>query len=436
MFDHGGEIFQNEHIQPGGPRGQGRGIGRRDRGPADHLRNQRAAGLEFVVTEASLREVQGRNRRGYTELVLDVQDTWLIQLAGENEPTKAVWVYAVFGDPVFGNISVKDRELLQDAVDTVSDAFLTMERRLPTASAFIQRDTGLRVMRPTTYWSRVAPWLGRTDVPGRPARPVVTLVVEPNHDEPGPVLPDEFDDTFLVGPEPGNSAFFGRNVLQGLVDGIDDFIHERQPRWNRFRSLGPTLIGSAMWINDDVLIDKIAELAAACIVVTKQGRNEQGKLEPLAELNRRTPGMPVHAFAELTELAPNVDGRPVVLGPSSPMYDEPIPTIRTLGFRKSKEHQTPPIIHAKLVLLGHLWWHDEDDSPAGVADVTGFEPYRLWISSANFTSSSRRSLEFGYWTEDRALLEGAERFLVKLMRSSEALDPASDHFEPELVPVD
>ena len=207
--------------------------------------------------------------------------------------------------------------------------------------------------------------------------------------QPGPVLRAEFDDTFPVGPEAGNSAFFGRNVLQGLVDGIDDFIHERQPRWDRFRSLGPTLLGSVMWIDDEVLIDKLGELAAACVVVTKQ------KLESLAELNRRTPGMPVGAFAELTELAPKVKGRPVVVGPSSPVYDDPIPTIRTLGFRKSKEHQFPPIIHTKLALLGHLWWHDEDGSPAGVADVTGFEPFRLWISSANFTGSTPLSVVRG-----------------------------------------
>jgi hypothetical protein len=147
--------------------------------------------------------------------------------------------------------------------------------------------------------------------------------------------------------------------------------------------------------------------------------------------------MPIAAFSELTELAPKVDGQPVLVGPLSPKYSEPIPTIRTLGFRKSKEHGgSPPIIHAKLALLGHLWWHDEDDSPAGVADATGFEPFRPWISSANFTNSSRRSLEFGYWTEDRALIDGAKRFLVKLMRSSEALDPAADQFEPELVPVE
>jgi len=30
---------------------------------------------------------------------------------------------------------------------------MTMERRLPTAAAFIERETGLRVMRPTRYWN-------------------------------------------------------------------------------------------------------------------------------------------------------------------------------------------------------------------------------------------------------------------------------------------
>jgi hypothetical protein len=61
-------------------------------------------------------------------------------------------------------ISVKDRQLLQEALDWRCDAFMTMERRLPTAAAFIERQTGLRVMRPTTYWG-----------PAEPLRPAVLL---------------------------------------------------------------------------------------------------------------------------------------------------------------------------------------------------------------------------------------------------------------------
>jgi hypothetical protein len=58
------------------------------------------------------------------------------------------------------------------------------------------------------------------------------------------------------------------------------------------------------------------------------------------------------------------------------------------------------------------------------------------VSSANFTKSSRRSWEFGYWTEDAALVAGAERFLVRLLASSEDLDPDADAFDPEFAPVE
>src|SRR5439155_17395738 len=103
--------------------------------------------------------------------------------------------------------------------------------------------------------------------------------------------------------------------------------------------------------------------------------------------------------------------------------------IRTLGFRGGY----PPIMHAKLALLGHLWW--TDDGLFG-EEVVGFEPRRLWVSSANFTSSSRSNIEFGYWTEDAALVAGAERFLLKAIASSEDLDAEADHLEPDLAPVE
>ena len=44
--------------------------------------NERAM-FEFVVTEASLREVVNRTHPGYTQWVYDVLDTWLIQSEGE-----------------------------------------------------------------------------------------------------------------------------------------------------------------------------------------------------------------------------------------------------------------------------------------------------------------------------------------------------------------
>lgn len=94
------------------------------------------------------------------------------------------------------------------------------------------------------------------------------------------------------------------------------------------------------------------------------------------------------------------------------------------------------IIHAKMFLLGHQWRHDEDGSPAGVVDVAGFIPKRLWLGSTNGTESSRLGLEFGVWLDDPDLLSDAERFLVKVMRSSEGIDPDDGLFEPEYVSVE
>jgi hypothetical protein len=45
------------------------------------------------------------------------------------------------------------------------------------------------------------------------------------------------------------------------------------------------------------------------------------------------------------------------------------------------------------------------------------------------------SLEFGGWLDDDDLLAAAQRFLVRLLRSSEAVDPEADVFEPELADV-
>jgi hypothetical protein len=133
-------------------------------------------------------------------------------------------------------------------------------------------------------------------------------------------------------------------------------------------------------------------------------------------------------------MAPKVNGARMV-GPWTPVDTTVVPAIRALGFRSPKAQHNLPILHAKLALLGSLWWHDE--GPLGhVDEVIGFEPRRLWIGSANFTESSRRNLEFGFWTEEEALLQGAKQFLVSLMGASEPIDTASDAYEPELAPVE
>jgi hypothetical protein len=197
------------------------------------------------------------------------------------------------------------------------------------------------------------------------------------------------------------------------------------------------MLASAMWIDDPELIEKLGTLSGASVIVTKQGRmpRQLERMQALRDLNDRSPGLPVRAFADLIGLWANVAreayGRRAGLPRSGRPRCPHGPNTRLSPART----RAGAIMHAKLALLGHLRWHDEDEL-GHPDDVIWFMPQRLWISSANFTHRSRRSLEFGFWTEDSALVERAERFLVTAMRFSEGLDPESDWFKPDLAPVE
>lgn len=227
-------------------------------------------------------------------------------------------------------------------------------------------------------------------------------------------------------------ARFGTNVLAGLVDGIDAF-RDDTDRLTSARSLGSAMLGAFMWVDDAELLQRIAEFPAACVVVSKQQRDKRQleRLRRVAAAVEGAAGFPIEAFSELEELRFHQDGVAPVLGPYSQREHIRLPALRTIGYRKVGQHLVP-ILHTKMMLLGELWWHDED-ALGGVADVIGFTPRRLWLGSANGTASSRRSLEFGMWVEDADLLDAAQRFLVGVLAQSEELDPDSDGLEPDLV---
>jgi hypothetical protein len=75
-------------------------------------------------------------------------------------------------------------------------------------------------------------------------------MAETNKDKPS--FPPDFDSEITIGPEDGNKAYFGQNVLRGLIEGIDDFIQFRQPRWR------PTL--APVEYDDEAFRDILAEM--------------------------------------------------------------------------------------------------------------------------------------------------------------------------------
>jgi hypothetical protein len=249
-----------------------------------------------------------------------------------------------------------------------------------------------------------------------------------------PAFPAGLDAAFAFGPQGGQRGYFGRDVLAGLVSGIDDFL-ARARREPGFRSLSPAMIGAFMWLDDPELVERIAGFPYASVVITKQprGRRQQARTDQLKPVLERCPGFPADALPELGGLVAREEGTAPVVGPYSPRTSPLLPPLRTVGFRKTGDRLIP-ILHTKMVLLGELWWHDEDEF--GAAEVTGFRPQQLWLASANGTASSRANLEFGTWNTDPMLLAEATRFLTGLLCSSEDLDPDADDLQPDLADPD
>src|SRR5690242_8176588 len=101
--------------------------------------------------------------------------------------------------------------------------------------------------------------------------------------EAGPEFPATFDQEFVR--EDGHHGYFGRNVLKGLVDGMDSFLEEKR-RTPGFRSMGPVALGAFLWLDDPELAACLARFSHTCVVVSKQGRSKRdleklGKLKPL-----------------------------------------------------------------------------------------------------------------------------------------------------------
>jgi hypothetical protein len=226
-------------------------------------------------------------------------------------------------------------------------------------------------------------------------------------------------------------AFFGLNVLRGLVTGLK----EAADRPRSQRAWGPGVLACAMWMDDPELIDVLKRMSNVCVVITKQTKDNlaRKKAQPLWELAEST-GLAHDAYHELFEYAPRREGSPLVAGPGTPDWrDADIGGVREVGFRRVGG-QLVPIVHAKMALLGRMGWTDEH--PSGhVVDELYFVPERLWIGSANFTESSRRGLEMGHWTSDADLMDAARRFLLHLVALSEPLGAGPDILDPELEPV-
>jgi hypothetical protein len=121
------------------------------------LINERAQ-FEWIVSHGSMEEAQAKRDGGHLRWLWDIADHSGVCLeeAGPTAESEALGVR--LSEPKFGYLSAADRRLIRDAVILRCEAFLTVERRLPTNAAHIERELGIRVLTPIQHWAALRPW--------------------------------------------------------------------------------------------------------------------------------------------------------------------------------------------------------------------------------------------------------------------------------------
>lgn len=228
------------------------------------------------------------------------------------------------------------------------------------------------------------------------------------------------------GAEGAYSVVFGRGVVEDLVAGMTGYL-----QGFRYSSrMTPAALGCVGWLTDDEVVQTLLQFGSCCVVVDKPA----GRSWAERKLRQAGPGFETAALRRLDGLQPRDEaGRPRVIGPYSVYEPVRFQSLRVAGYQQ--EGAVKPLLHAKMLVLGSLVWHDED-ALGHPQDVVVFRPRLLWTGSANWTKNARRSIEVGAWINDPALLEHATDFLIDVLALSEPWDSTALRPAPELVAVD
>jgi phosphatidylserine/phosphatidylglycerophosphate/cardiolipin synthase-like enzyme len=222
------------------------------------------------------------------------------------------------------------------------------------------------------------------------------------------------------GPHAGDRAWFGRGVVDGLAQALEEHYHA-----NKGRRI-PAALGCVPWFDNAAIGQLLADMQC-CVIIDKPGPDESFSAA-VRNLQADGDGLPTNALTPLSDLMPLEDGRRALVGPSSDI-GVMVGPVRLAGY--AGHRRRGPLLHAKMIVLGALWDDDEDFT----GDV--FLPESVWLGSANWTdASSQGHLEFGILSTDRKLVRTSYEFLADVLTVSEPFDSKARRPTPELAPVE
>ena len=158
LGNYRGYIFEGEPLPDADPiHGIPDGLSNIDALRNIFLVNERAM-FEWIVSQSSMREAHDKHDPQHMQWLWDIAAHSEICLECDGSTAESEYLAARLDESKFGYLSEKDRLLIQDAVFLRCEAFLTVERRLPRNAPHIEREIGIRIVTPVSYWQMLRPW--------------------------------------------------------------------------------------------------------------------------------------------------------------------------------------------------------------------------------------------------------------------------------------
>jgi hypothetical protein len=226
------------------------------------------------------------------------------------------------------------------------------------------------------------------------------------------------------GPESAWQATFGGGVVADFAKGLRAHPAAVARRFPAKAEAYPVVLGCVPWLTSQDVVDALVGTTNhVCVVVDKSARGDQ-----LDRLHREGVGVRQDLLGDLEFWGPPEGGRPPIIHPSHIPGHRALEPVRVVGWRRQGNEQVP-LLHAKLaVCCAAYTWEGE---------MGGWDdhllPMSVWMGSANWTTHSRRHLEFGAWSTDPPLAEAALEFITDVIKASEPLPSQAERPSPQLV---
>ena len=220
--------------------------------------------------------------------------------------------------------------------------------------------------------------------------------------------------------EAGWRAWFGGQVVDGLCEVIEEHLTVKR------RGM-PAAIGCVPYFTSQRVARRLLKLRAFCVVVDKR------TLFP-TRLRNPEKALPNFSLSRLRDMAPSDSGRSApILGPYSQMPEHDLGPVRVAGWDRNGNK---PLLHAKILVLGHLVHNVYGPDDCLGEEMLDFEPRTVWWGSANWTKLTRKHLELGFACDDADLVREATEFVSDVIAFSEPVDSVCVGPEPNLVGVE